>query len=155
MSPSRSCRNIRRPLEPSKLLCNRALADSAPGGSARASGKSAVNIVLRCFLIDPRSVSRLLLLSTLVSGSVLAQQPKPRADSDYQRRQAPAAPPLPAALTRELAVIRDAALTDDYAYRLVAHLTENIGPRPVGSLQAQAAIEPHSSGAGLLWPGFR
>src|ERR1700693_1572427 len=78
MSPSRSCRNTRRPLEPRKLSCDRALA---------------------------------------------------------------ASPPSPAALTRELAVIRDAALTDDYAYRLVAHLTENIGPRPVGSLQAQAAIE--------------
>ena len=92
-------------------------------------------------MIHPRSVSRLLLLSTMVSGSVLAQQPRPRADSDYQRRQAPAAPPLPAALTQELAAIRDAALTDDYAYGLVAHLTENIGPRPVGSPQAQAAIE--------------
>ena len=32
-------------------------------------------------------------------------------------------------------------MTDDYAYRQVAHLTENIGPRPVGSPQAQAAIE--------------
>jgi Zn-dependent M28 family amino/carboxypeptidase len=32
-------------------------------------------------------------------------------------------------------------LTDDYAYRQVAHLTENIGPRPVGSPQAQTAIE--------------
>ena len=32
-------------------------------------------------------------------------------------------------------------MTDDYAYQQVAHLTENIGPRPVGSPQAQAAIE--------------
>ena len=40
-----------------------------------------------------------------------------------------------------MTAIRDAGLTDDYAYRQVAHLTENIGPRPVGSPQAQAAIE--------------
>ena len=91
-------------------------------------------------MIHPRIVSRLLLLSTLISGSVSAQK-RPRADSDYERPQAPAAPSLPAPLLQELAAIRDAALTDDYAYHQVAHLTENIGPRPVGSPQAQAAIE--------------
>ena len=36
---------------------------------------------------------------------------------------------------------RTAALSDDYAYRQVAHLTENIGPRPSGSLQAKAAVD--------------
>lgn len=91
-------------------------------------------------MIHLRSVRCLLMLSTLVTPSVLAQK-RPRADSDYQRPQAPAAPSLPAALLQELTAIRDAALTDDYAYRQVAHLTENIGPRPVGSPQAQAAIE--------------
>jgi carboxypeptidase Q len=91
-------------------------------------------------LIHLRSVSHLL-LCTLVTGPVLAQQPRPRADSDYQRPQAPAAPSLPTPLLQELAAIREAALTDDYAYRQVAHLTENIGPRPVGSPQARAAIE--------------
>ena len=48
---------------------------------------------------------------------------------------------FPPALTQDLVAIRDAGLSDDYAYRQVAHLTENIGPRPVGSPQAQAAIE--------------
>jgi Zn-dependent M28 family amino/carboxypeptidase len=48
---------------------------------------------------------------------------------------------LPPALIHELTAIRDAGLSDDYAYRQVAHITENIGPRPVGSPQAQAAIE--------------
>ena len=91
-------------------------------------------------MIHLRSVSCLLLLSMLVTGSVLAQK-RPRADSDYDRPRAPAAPSLPAPLLQELTAIRDAALTDDYAYRQVAHLTENIGPRPVGSPQAQAAIE--------------
>jgi len=44
-------------------------------------------------------------------------------------------PPL---LLQQLSAIK-AALNDDYAYREVAHLTENIGPRPTGSPQAQAA----------------
>jgi carboxypeptidase Q len=91
-------------------------------------------------LIHPRSVSCLLMLSTLVTGFVVAQQPRPRADSGYERPQVVAAS-LPPQLLQELTAIRDAALTDDYAYRQVAHLTENIGPRPVGSPQAQAAIE--------------
>ena len=47
-------------------------------------------------------------------------------------------PPL---LLQELKAIRTAALSDDYAYRQVAHLTENIGPRPSGSLQAKAAVD--------------
>jgi carboxypeptidase Q len=37
--------------------------------------------------------------------------------------------------------IRDAAMTDPNAYKLLAHLTDNIGPRLSGSLQAQAAVE--------------
>jgi Iap family predicted aminopeptidase len=49
--------------------------------------------------------------------------------------------PLPPQLTAELVKLREAALADDYAYRQVAHLTENIGPRPSGSPQAQQAAE--------------
>ena len=37
--------------------------------------------------------------------------------------------------------IRDAAMTDPNAYNMLAHLTDNIGPRLSGSLQAQAAVE--------------
>jgi len=48
---------------------------------------------------------------------------------------------FPPQLLDELAAIKSAALADDYAYRQVAHLTENIGPRPTGSLQAKAASE--------------
>jgi carboxypeptidase Q len=46
-----------------------------------------------------------------------------------------------ALLLQQLSAIKAAALNDDYAYRQVAHLTENIGPRPTGSLQARAAAE--------------
>src|SRR5580698_8268446 len=44
-------------------------------------------------------------------------------------------------LSSQLAALRDAALTDDYAYRELAHLTENIGPRGLGSPQAEAAAQ--------------
>src|ERR1700733_10718614 len=47
-------------------------------------------------------------------------------------------PPL---LLQQLSAIKATALNDDYAYRQVAHLTENIGPRPSGSAQASAAAE--------------
>jgi carboxypeptidase Q len=84
----------------------------------------------------------LLCILTLASG---AQNQQPR----------PAAPPLgtvpqvsqaqqdnfPPQLIAQLSAIKAAALADDYAYRQVAHLTENIGARPSGSLQAKAAVE--------------
>jgi carboxypeptidase Q len=43
-------------------------------------------------------------------------------------------------LRAEMARIRDAALTDDYAYKELEHLTDSIGPRPEGSPQANAAV---------------
>jgi len=48
---------------------------------------------------------------------------------------------FPLQLLDELAAIKTAALGDDYAYHQLAHLTENIGPRPTGSLQAKAAVD--------------
>ncbi len=48
---------------------------------------------------------------------------------------------LPPQLLEELTAIKSAALADDYAYHQLAHLTENIGPRPTGSLQADAAVD--------------
>jgi carboxypeptidase Q len=49
--------------------------------------------------------------------------------------------PISAQLKSELAALRDAALTDDYAYEQTAHLTDNIGARPVGSVAAEAAVQ--------------
>lgn len=37
--------------------------------------------------------------------------------------------------------LQQAALSDDYAWNQLAHLTDNIGPRPAGSQQALAAAE--------------
>lgn len=48
---------------------------------------------------------------------------------------------FPPKLLEQLGAIRDASLGDNYAYRQVAHLTENIGPRASGSPQAKAAVE--------------
>jgi carboxypeptidase Q len=96
------------------------------------------------------SRGRYLLVTTLCASAFSAsahaqnqQQPQPRAN--------PYAAPAPASqaeqenfppqLLTDLAAIKSAALADDYAYRQVAHLTENIGPRPTGSLQAKAASE--------------
>ena len=51
-------------------------------------------------------------------------------------------PPLFSEQTKaELKSLEQAALTSDYAYRQVAHLSNNIGPRLSGSLQAQKAVE--------------
>jgi carboxypeptidase Q len=47
-------------------------------------------------------------------------------------------PPL---LMQQLSAIKAASLNDDYAYRQLTHLTENIGARPSGSPQARAAAE--------------
>ena len=41
----------------------------------------------------------------------------------------------------ELKELQQAALQSDYAYRQVAHLANNIGPRLSGSAQAQKAVE--------------
>jgi carboxypeptidase Q len=41
----------------------------------------------------------------------------------------------------ELKQLQEAALTSDYAYRQVAHLSNNIGPRLTGSAQAAKAVE--------------
>jgi carboxypeptidase Q len=87
-----------------------------------------------------RNLSLLLFLA-LVPGMPDAQQQNTPVNSDYERLQPSAAVSLPPALIQELTTIRDVGLVDDYAYRQVAHLTENIGPRPVGSPQAQAAID--------------
>src|ERR1041384_2614776 len=41
----------------------------------------------------------------------------------------------------DLKRLRDAALSSDYAFKQVAHLSDNIGPRLTGSVQAGKAVE--------------
>lgn len=74
----------------------------------------------------------ILLLIRLLAPNLTAQESSRHTSSE---------PAFSPELVHELTTLRDAALTDDYAFRQVAYLTENIGPRPSGSLQAQQAAE--------------
>src|SRR5437660_7231156 len=71
------------------------------------------------------------LLAVLLGISTAAQN---------DRHQEPGVPdaesPVSPELKAQLIALRDAALADDYAYKQVSHLTENIGPRPSGSPQS-------------------
>lgn len=71
------------------------------------------------------------------------QQPSPAVRSFAAQPQMSQAQQenFPAQLLDELDAIKSAALADEYAYHQVAHLTENIGPRPSGSPQANAAVD--------------
>ncbi len=79
----------------------------------------------------------------LISAQAQSQKPTPAPSSFAAQPQMTQAQQdnFPPQLISELEAIKAAALTDDYAYRQVAHLTENIGPRPSGSPQADAAVE--------------
>src|SRR6267378_2963672 len=56
-------------------------------------------------------------------------------------------PPQPSPVTyspqlvTEIKKVQQAAFESDYAYRQLAHLSNNIGPRLSGSPQAQTAVE--------------
>src|SRR5436189_3424273 len=58
-----------------------------------------------------------------------------------QRRREPNTAKVSPELTRQILDVEHAALNSDYAFRQVAHLTENIGPRLTGSPQAAKAVE--------------
>lgn len=64
---------------------------------------------------------------------------------NLQAQNTPSPSPTPiqfsAQTLGELKQLQQAALKSDYAYRQVAHLSNNIGPRLSGSVQAQKAVE--------------
>jgi carboxypeptidase Q len=74
----------------------------------------------------------ILLLGSLLALNLMAQSASRPKSADWT---------FSPELIHDLITIRDAALADDYAFRQVAHLTENIGPRPSGSAQAQQAAQ--------------
>jgi len=90
-----------------------------------------------------RSVALLVVIPTSIVAFAQNQKPNPAPPPFAAVPQVSAAQQeqFPAELLHELAQVRDAALADDYAYRQVAHLTENIGPRPSGSAGAKAAVD--------------
>ncbi len=75
-------------------------------------------------------ILQVLLWTALIGAPVSAQRPAP-----------PEPPPFDPKLVTEIKAIQKAALQSDYAYRQLAHLSNNIGPRLSGSPQAQAAVE--------------
>jgi carboxypeptidase Q len=86
----------------------------------------------------------LILTATIVAPAASHAQTQPKSGSassmpalfDRPRHEG-----LPAQLLEDLTAIKSAAMADDYAYHQLAHLTENIGPRPTGSVQADAAVD--------------
>jgi len=68
------------------------------------------------------------------------------ASAQYAVSRPPEGPTVPAGaavsseLKNDLIALREGALNDGYAYRQLAHITENIGPRTLGSAQAEFAV---------------
>jgi carboxypeptidase Q len=67
-----------------------------------------------------------------------AQSPK-SSKSAFPQESESATRAFPGELRTQLALIRDTALSDTYAYQQLEYLTDSIGPRPQGSSQADAA----------------
>src|SRR5256886_6059971 len=80
------------------------------------------------------------LLLLLYAPSVNAQQ-TPAATSSPSASPSPTPVVFSAQTLADLKRLQQAALTSDYAYRQVAHLSNNIGPRLTGSAQAAKAVE--------------
>src|SRR5438477_5578331 len=95
-------------------------------------------------MAEPRSylcaTCFLLLLLFFCGPSVNAQQ-TPVATSSPNASPSPTPPIFSQQTLGELKRLQQAALTSDYAYRQVAHLSNNIGPRLTGSAQAAKAVE--------------
>jgi carboxypeptidase Q len=78
------------------------------------------------------------LLMVLISSFSYAQTPRSSKSALPQETES-ATRAFPQQLRSQLAQIRDAALSDSYAYQQLEFLTDSIGPRPQGSVQADAA----------------
>src|SRR6266536_3004359 len=95
-------------------------------------------------MAEPRSylcaTCFLLLLLFFCGPSVNARQ-TPAATSSPSASPPPTPVVFSAQTLADLKRLQQAALTSDYAYRQVAHLANNIGPRLSGSAQAARAVE--------------
>src|SRR5438094_169500 len=82
-----------------------------------------------------------LIFATAASVTALARPAQPEASSTPSA--SPSATPIVFAeqTLADLKQLRQAALTSDYAFKQVAHLANNIGPRLTGSVQAAKAVE--------------
>src|SRR5437667_5458411 len=87
-----------------------------------------------------RRVALLSLALFLFAQRVVAQQ-TPAVASSPNGSPSPTPPLFSPQTISELKQLQKAALESDYAYRQVAHLADNIGPRLSGSAQAAKAVE--------------
>ena len=78
------------------------------------------------------------LLVVIISSFSYAQSPR-LSKSAFPQEAESAIRAFPPQLRSQLAQVRDAALSDNYAYQQLEYLTDSIGPRPQGSRQADAA----------------
>jgi carboxypeptidase Q len=78
------------------------------------------------------------LLMVLISSFCYAQTPRASKSALPQEAESATRAFTPQ-LRSQLAQIRDAALSDNYAYQQLEYLSDSIGPRPQGSVQADAA----------------
>src|SRR6266567_2276107 len=90
----------------------------------------------------PRSPVISFLILLCGSLSLFAQLPKPGSSTGPTSTPAASVPAAVSPQTvAELKQLQRAALDSDYAYRQVAHLANNIGPRLSGSAQASQAVD--------------
>src|SRR5258705_4812783 len=92
---------------------------------------------LRSYLCATCSLS----LSLFLCAQRVDAQQMPAAASSPNASPSPTPAVFSLQTLRELKRLQQAALTSDYAYRQVAHLSNNIGPRLSGSAQAAKAVE--------------
>src|SRR6516225_4476611 len=83
----------------------------------------------------------LLSLSLFLCGLRVDGQETPPAASNRSVSPSPTPPVFSPQTLSELKQLQKAALESDYAYRQVAHLANNIGPRLSGSTQAAKAVD--------------
>jgi hypothetical protein len=81
----------------------------------------------------------LLFFSLLAPRLASPQQVAPASSYD-QVGEASTESAYSAEMRSQLEQLREVALKSDYAWNQAAYLTDNIGPRPAGSLQAEAAV---------------
>ena len=83
----------------------------------------------------------LLILAVAASAQTPPQTPPANPWTSAPQTSAAEKLNFPPLLLQQLSAVKATALIDDYAYRQLAHLPENIGARPTGSPQANAAAE--------------
>ena len=92
------------------------------------------------FIEDAMRILTAVVLLFFAACAATAQVPKPSSWDEIPHEAESAKRQFSPELRGQLARIRDAALEDNYAYTKLEDMTDSIGPRPIGSPQAEAAV---------------